>query len=150
MSPAQRRSRRRAATAILALAAGLVVLGGAQPASAATIYSGPLAASLNYLTPDVTIAPGETLTYSNFDLVANHDVTSRDLYRPKPKCKIVKRKGKRRRKCTRPTPELLFQSELIGFGESSTVRGTERLKSGRTYEYFCSIHPSMTGTVSVR
>lgn len=118
-------------------------------ASAATIVSGPQASTINYLNPDVVIAPGETLELANYDMVG-HDITSADMFQPEGrKCP----KGRKGRKCRKrhpkPPPELLFRSDLIGFGETSTVTGTERLEPGRTYSYFCSLHLSMTGTVSV-
>lgn len=130
-------SRRGMVVLALSVACG-VAAASAPAASAATIYAGPQAASFNYLTPHVTISAGEPLTLMNYDLVS-HDVTSEDTYRPR------KRKGQRRR---RP-PRLLFGSALIGFGQSAPVNGAERMKPGRSYGYFCSLHPSMTGTITV-
>jgi plastocyanin len=87
------------------------------------------------------MAPGETLTFLNLDLVS-HDVTSEGTFRPKPR----KRPGRKPK--PRP-PQLLFRSDLIGFGQQTTVTGTHRLKPGVSYPYFCSLHPSMTGVVTV-
>jgi plastocyanin len=124
-----------AVTLTLACAAAAVF---APAASAATIYAGPQAASFNYLTPNVTISAGEPVTLMNFDLVS-HDVTSEATYRPK------RRKGQKRR----PPPRLLFTSPLIGFGQSAPVEGTQRMKAGQSYRYFCSLHPSMVGSINV-
>lgn len=126
------------------LAVGLGLVASAPTASAATIYSGPQASTFNYLNPDVTIAAGESLALQNYDLVS-HDITSEALYQPpRPK----RKKGKKRPK--RPPPELLFKSDLIGFGQRAPVTGLDRLKPGVSYGYFCSLHLSMTGTLTVR
>jgi plastocyanin len=123
---------------VAGLLAGAFALVAAPPASAATIVSGPLAAASGYLTPNTTIGAGESVDYMNLDLVA-HDVTSEAIYRPKRK------RGK-----PRPSPRALFRSELIGFGQSSALTGIERAKPGQTYPFYCSIHPSMLGSVTVR
>lgn len=125
------------------IAAVLGLLASASAASAATIVSGPLAPATNYLTPNVTISPGEPLFLQNLDLVS-HDITSRDTFQPKPR----PRRGKKRPKPL--PPQLLFSSALIGFGQTAPVTGTERLQPGIRYPYFCSLHPSMTGTLTVR
>ncbi len=126
-----------AATAVLAAAMAI----GTSSASAATIVSGPQAAALNYLMGNVTISPGESVSLLNLDLIS-HDVTSEGVFRPKPK-------PRRGRKPKRPRPQLLFRTELIGFGQTATVTGTERLKAGISYPFFCSLHPSMTGSITV-
>lgn len=137
-------SRRGRATLAMTLAAGLSLVASAPTASAATIYSGPQASTLNYLNPDLTISAGEPLALQNYDLVS-HDITSEEMYQPpRPK----RKKGKKRPK--RPPPELLFKSALIGFAQRAPVTGLERLKPGVSYPFFCSLHLSMTGTLTVR
>jgi plastocyanin len=74
-----------------------------------------------YQNPQVTIDQGERLTFRNTDF-ANHDVTS-------------KQSG-------------LFASETIGQGATSFVEGSQYLTTG-SYDFFCSIHPQMTGTITV-
>lgn len=111
---------RRRAGLTLALAAGSMLL--AAPAHA-QISAGP---PNTYLTPDVTIDQGESVTFVNADAV-EHDVLARD-------------KG--------PDGKALFRSELIGFAQSTTVEGTEYLVTG-SYAFFCSIHPQMEGTLNV-
>jgi len=79
-----------------------------------------------YDNPNPTIDQGERLTFRNNDL-REHDVTS--------------------------TPPgdvngYLFQSRLVGFGESSFVEGSQYLTTG-TYAFACSIHPEMQGTLTV-
>ena len=79
-----------------------------------------------YLTPEVTIDQGEQVLFTNTD-VADHDVLARD---------------------DGPGGKPLFRSELIGFGRTGPVEGTEYLTTG-SYAFFCSIHPQMEGTLNV-
>jgi plastocyanin len=39
---------------------------------------------------------------------------------------------------------------LIGLGQTAPVEGTDRLTAGKTYAFFCSIHPGMRGQLAVR
>lgn len=136
-----------ARAALIAAVSALVMLPASAPA--ATIVAGPQASTLNYSNPDVTIAPGEVLELTNYDLVG-HDVTSTDMFQPAGKTCPKGRKGRKcRKRHPKPPPELLFRSDLIGFGEATKVTGTDRLERGRSYAYFCSLHLSMTGTVTV-
>ena len=79
-----------------------------------------------YLTPQVTMDQGEPLTLYNFD-TAGHDVTS-----------VAQHPG--------GTP--LFSTPIIGFGEAAFVVGSQYLTTG-SYEFFCSIHQYMVGTLTV-
>ncbi len=76
--------------------------------------------SSGYVNPDVTIVQGEKLTFLNPD-VAPHDVTSIDG---------------------------LFRSETVGIGSEVPVTGAESLSAG-TYEFLCSVHTYMKGTLTV-
>lgn len=134
MTATRRRGR---LTLVAGLVAGLLTLAAAPGASAATIASGPLAASAGYLTPSVSMTVGETVTFMNVDIAA-HDVTARKTFRPKRK------KGK-----PRPPAQPLFKTPLIGFGQSAEVAGLERVRAGQSYEFYCSLHSSMTGTLTV-
>jgi len=103
--------------------------GGGQPGPAASsIVAGPGAASTGYATPAATTSKGGSLSFVNLDIV-QHDV-------------VAKLKG--------PDGRPLFRSKLTGFGESSPVQGLDRVQSGKTYEFFCSVHPGMKGTLAVR
>ncbi|MFL5515948.1 MAG: hypothetical protein ACJ8DJ_07315, partial [Gemmatimonadales bacterium] len=44
----------------------------------------------------------------------------------------------------------LFSSKLSGLGEVSPVQGLDKVQSGQTYGFHCSIHPGMRGTLIVR
>ena len=43
----------------------------------------------------------------------------------------------------------IFHSRLGGLGEVVPVEGTDQLQSGKSYGFFCSIHPGMRGTLVV-
>ncbi len=89
-----------------------------------------VAAPVNrFLNPDVTIAPGERLTFASQDLIAPHNVTAKD------------------NDATGVTP--LFASATIGGGDVAPVVGSEKLGPG-SYAYYCTVHPAqMTGTLTV-
>lgn len=78
-----------------------------------------------------------TLTLTNADLTA-HDVVSKALGPDdNPWC------GRYVGHHVCP----LFASPLVGVGEQAQVEGIDQLKPGTTYEFFCSIHHWMRGTL---
>ena len=101
----------------------VLALGAGVAWADATIYAGP---PNQFFQGDVTIAQGEAITFQNIDTVP-HDVTARG-------------------KAADGKP--LFQSAQIGTGESAPVEGVQYLSAG-SYPYICSIHPFMTGTITV-
>ncbi|MFL5840502.1 MAG: plastocyanin/azurin family copper-binding protein [Thermoleophilaceae bacterium] len=110
---------------IRSAAASLAVFGLAAGAAwaDATIYAAP---PNQFVGGDVTIAQGEKVTFTNADTVT-HDVTAAG-------------KG--------AEGKPLFASAQIGPAQSAAVAGVEYLTTG-TYEYICSIHPFMKGTITV-
>jgi plastocyanin len=70
--------------------------------------------------PNITVAPGTTVTWVNNDS-APHTVTATD-------------------------PAGAFDSGTLQPGQSYSFTFTQ---PGTTYAYYCAIHPSMTGTVTV-
>lgn len=103
-------------------------------AAAALALAGPAAAdetisamAVNRFSPEVTtIDQGERVSFSNLDF-STHNVTASgrgDDGNP------------------------LFASDQIGAGESGPVRGTEYLTTGG-YEFVCTLHPGMGGTLQV-
>ena len=116
----------RAARIVLAaVAAGALAAPLALPASAETATMTALA---NRFIPDqVSIATGDSLTFVNAD-VAPHNVISRQ----------TTKKG-----------VLLFGSDTVATGGQTAVRGVEKLKPG-AYPFYCSVHPTMVGTLAVR
>lgn len=122
----------------------LLVLGAAAPAQAAVALTGPGGFLAGYLPPVVVTAPGEAITYANGD-IAPHNFVALGSFIPKKAAKKAEwcsayDKGK----CP------LFWSPTIGIGETTEVSGVERLKSGEQYEFYCSLHPNMKGTLIVR
>jgi polyvinyl alcohol dehydrogenase (cytochrome) len=101
--------------------------GGGLPAGPG-IVAGPGAQSAGYATPAMISSAGSQISFTNLDVV-QHDVTAVD-------------KG--------PDGRPLFQSKLVGLGESAPVSGTEKLPGGRSYTFYCSVHPGMRGTLVVQ
>lgn len=80
-----------------------------------------------YFSPnDLTIKAGDIVTFTNTDFVL-HTVTS------------ISGSG------DTPAPDGVFDTGLLASGESKQVTFDE----AGTYNYFCSIHPQMRGTVTV-
>ena len=65
------------------------------------------AAGLNYATPVITVGKGDKLRFTNLDNLAGHDLDAED--------------GS-------------FQSDTIGFGQSTEVKGVEKLNPG-SYQF---------------
>jgi plastocyanin len=87
------------------------------------------AAAVNrYVNTEVTIAPGERLTFHSGDVIAPHNVTARD---------------------NGDDGLPLFSSATIGGGDTAPVNGTDKLGPG-TYAFYCTVHPTlMNGTLTV-
>jgi plastocyanin len=79
-----------------------------------------------YSTTDVTIDQGERVTFHNGDTVA-HDVTATQ---------------------NGPDGKPLFRSPTTDAGKDSVVDGTQYLSTGH-YDFICSIHPNMKGSIHV-
>lgn len=79
-----------------------------------------------YATPNPTMDRGERLTFMNADL-SSHDVTATQ---------------------NGPDGKALFASGLTETGQTSLVEGSQYLVTG-SYAFFCSVHPFMTGTLTV-
>jgi plastocyanin len=118
-----------AATAVLALPAEAQPL----PDGAVEVIAGPQAPATGYLTEQVYSTVGSVVTFTNLDQTT-HDVTSRAT-------KTVVVKGKKRQ---RP----LFSAGIAG-GGSTPILSTKDLKPG-TYAFLCTLHPGMTGALTVQ
>lgn len=90
------------------------------------IVAGPQAQAVGYLTPQMAMVPATTLTFGNTDQMA-HDVTSR---------------------ARGADGKPLFRATVTATGATSTVAGSDKLPAG-TYDFYCSLHPNMTGTLHV-
>jgi plastocyanin len=114
----------RRAAALPALAAAALALGWAPSAAAdQQIEAGP---GTQYLTTSVTMAQGERLTFMNLD-VTGHDVTAKKVAAD-----------------TKP----VFGTPVQATGSSAFVDGSQYLTTGR-YDFYCSVHPFMHGTLTV-
>jgi plastocyanin len=116
----------------------------APPAAAAVAAAGPGGFVAGFATPVVVVERGETLTFYNAD-VPMHDFVAVDAFTPR----ALERKtkwcsGYRRGRCP------LFWSARIGVGGSTKVLGLTRVKPGKQYSFYCTVHPGMKGTLIVR
>lgn len=91
------------------------------------VLAGPGAQSVGYATPVASTSKGSKFAFRNFDTAA-HNVTART-------------------RASNGNP--IFDSDTIALGGVTAVRGVEKLDVGQ-YEFFCTIHPNMTGTLSIR
>ncbi len=130
--------------AFLLVAGAALVLGSAAPASAAVAVTGPGGFVAGFVPPVVVIAPGEGITYANAD-IAPHNFIAYDAFLNKKQAKKTEWcSGFDSGRCP------LFWSDTITAGATTDVRGLERVKSGKSYGFFCSVHPGMKGTLVVR
>jgi outer membrane protein assembly factor BamB/plastocyanin len=91
------------------------------------IVAGPGATTTGYATPTYSIQKGQALAFRNLDTQL-HDVTA-------------KQSGL--------DGQPLFRSPRASGGQAVPVKGAEKAEPGQ-YEFFCSIHPGMLGTLTVR
>jgi polyvinyl alcohol dehydrogenase (cytochrome) len=111
-----------------------------------TVVSGPQAQSYGYLTPEVVVQKGGSLSYANFDVVRHNVVqdVNADGHG------LKRKKAERTRWCKQfPLGKCpMFWSKLIGLTQQENVLGVSALKSG-TYSFFCTLHPGMKGKLVV-
>jgi plastocyanin len=110
---------RRALPAVAALA--MLVLAPAAQADE-TVYAVPVD---RYSSSVITIDQGEALFFRNADL-NRHDLVSKAQSGGKP----------------------IFSTPLLSTGGEAVVQGVQQLKGGN-YEFFCTVHTYMTGTLTV-
>jgi len=91
--------------------------------------------NLQFVPNNITVAPGTTIRWTNLDAV-DHDVTSGTS--------ITGRKARGLAK-TR-FPDNKFSSGLFGKDKSFSVT----LDRPGEYTYYCSVHPFMTGKITVK
>jgi plastocyanin len=128
----------------LFLCAAILLALTAPSAVAAVAAAGPGGFVSGFATPAVVVAPGEELTFYNGD-VAPHDLVALDAFVPKKQARKVKWcSGYPRGKCP------LFWSQRITVGESTPVLGLSKVKTGKQYAFYCTVHPGMKGTLVVR
>lgn len=104
------------------------------PEGASRVVAGPQAAATSYLTTEAVTTTGSVVSFTNLDTTP-HDVVSRET-------KIVVVKGKKKK-----VP--VFAAKVTSLGQTAPAAGTETLKPG-TYDFYCSLHGGMEGTLTVR
>lgn len=108
--------------AIGAAAALALVLAPAAAQADERVYAVPVN---QYSSTVITIDQGEALFFRNADL-QRHDLVSKDQSGGKP----------------------IFGTPLLDPGEEALVQGVQQLRGGN-YAFFCTVHPFMTGTLTV-
>ena len=87
------------------------------------VLAGPGTVESTYYTPLMIVRAGaEKLTFLNLD-VAPHDVDQK----------------------VGAGQTQLFESDVIGTGQTTEVRFHGHLQSGKTYDFYCTVHPGMFG-----
>lgn len=129
----------------IALAAlSLAVLGPFQPASAVDqdYVTGPAGPFIGYTVPFIVASQGDAINFINLDAF-EHDVVS---YRKQP--------GLGAPWCaeagfvTAGSCPVIW-TPLIGITGQTPVLGMDLVQPGENYEFFCSIHANMEGTLVV-
>lgn len=126
-----------------------------QPAGATTdaemqAAAGPGGFFYGYLTPEITISEGDSIAFANFDIFEHnfvHDVET-DGFGGKKKVPWCKKNTDDHGDHDHGCP--VFWSELIEANETAQVKGLKRVKPGKTYTFFCTVHHNMKGTLTVR
>jgi plastocyanin len=136
---------------ITASLATLLVVATSLPSAAvlrdvpmSVVTTAPAAQFHGYVAPVIVTEKGGEVIYVNLD-VAQHDVvqdTKADGIagpRKKPWCV-----GYGKKSCP------VFWTKRIGLGQNTEILGLESVKPGKTYSFFCTLHPGMKGTLVVR
>ena len=116
-----------------------LVAGPWAPAQAADLVyvSGPGGVVAGWTQPVIVTRAGDKVTYVNAD-IAPHDVVALDRKGPDdPWCALAR---------FAPGNCPLVYTPQIGLGEQSEVYGTNNLKPGDQFTFYCRVHPSMKGT----
>jgi len=115
---------RRLAVLLLALlAASVPILAVAPPAVA--VEQAMAIKDFAYAPANIQINAGDTVTWTNLEAVIPHDVSTSIP--------------------DQPPPVLPFESPLLQTGESFTFT----FSTPGVYQYFCSLHPTMLGYITV-
>jgi polyvinyl alcohol dehydrogenase (cytochrome) len=117
---------------------------GPEDAATPHIVAGPQAQFSGYLTPAMVFSKASgKVVYTNLDVV-RHDVVQdvrTDGVASKGKDPWCKRYAKGR--CP------VFMAPLLGLGESADLQGLKNTVAGKTYTFYCSLHPGMRGSLAV-
>ena len=107
----------------------------------------PLADNVGYLPSTMVVTAETDVTLVNLDPISSPDGAPHDMR------SVRFRSNKNRPWCvnfpgTQKCP--LIWSPLISAGEVTTVEGIADLTPGVAYEFFCSYHSTMRGTLTVQ
>lgn len=126
------------------LAAPLILLALALPVTTASplgadthVVTSDRPGGFDYVVEEVVVDVGGTLWLTNADLRAHDVVAVADGPSDASWCGRYANRG-----CP------LFASRLLGLAEQGEVEGTDQLTPLQSYEFYCSIHPWMTGTLT--
>jgi plastocyanin len=122
---------------VLVVAVGLVVPRGQAIAADLVVLTLPGGDTAGYVPPVVPADRSGTLTYVNLDIKRHNVVATEAGPDTQPWCAVFY-PGK-------PCP--VFWSELIGTGKTTPVLGLANVVTARPYEFVCTIHPGMKGTL---
>ena len=115
--------------------------------------AGPGGFSYGYLTSEITISKGDSISFTNLDAVRHdivHDVAS-DGFGGKKKVPWCKGKSDDHGDHAGHGDACpVFWSETIPGGARTEVLGLKRVKPGQSYTFFCTVHHNMKGTLIVR
>lgn len=106
------------------LAIGVLWIGTPSPTPAGPLDQRIVALASQYAPDEVTVVKGQPLEFTNADAM-RHDV-------------VALRNG--------PDGKPVFATAVIGTGSTVALKGLERLAPG-AYDFTCSLHPSMLGTI---
>ena len=121
--------------------ASLMIVGTSNQADAAVVAAGPGGFAAGFATP-VAVAPvGGPLTFVNGDIQPHNVIATSDFLPKKVAKKTEWCKNYGKTKCP------IFWSATVGLGGQAPVLGLENIESGAQYEFFCSVHPGMKGTL---
>ena len=126
---------------VLSAVATLSVLGAASPANAAIVFAPPGGFQAGFVPPAAVTTVGGPLSFVNGDIQPHNVIATSDFLPKKAVKKTPWCKSYPAAKCP------IFWSETVPLGGTATVLGTENLESGGRYEFFCSVHPGMKGTL---
>lgn len=117
--------------------------GGAPGEVAPRIVSGPQAQLAGYATRAMVASRGSgKVLYTNLDVV-RHDVVQ------DPRTDGVGGDGKDPW-CSRFNGDCpAFWTPLLGLGETVALQGLDNTEPGRSYTFYCTLHPGMRGTLAV-
>lgn len=131
----------------LTITAATLIAPSARGAGVPIIVSGPGSTYVGYTTPAVAVQKGDTVTLIHLD-TAPHDVVAVE-YGPDtaPYCgtDVSPQPGIQRRFPLGACP--IFWTPLLTVSQTAAVEGLGNLVPGTTYNFFCSLHGNMKGTL---